>query len=73
LAEVTVFVAEVFPPPQLKVAPAVVEDAFKVIAAVVQVKVAGGAILAFGTVMLRPTETEDEVVQPFDGSVTVTE
>ena len=39
----------VFPPPQLNVAPAVVDEAVKVSLVVTQVKTTGVAIAAFGT------------------------
>ena len=45
------FVAVVTPPPQLKVAPPVVDDAVNVSAVVVQVSAIGAATLAFGTVI----------------------
>ena len=45
------FVAVVTPPPQLKVAPPVVEDAVKVSLVLVQVSAVGAAMLAFGAVV----------------------
>ena len=47
----TVLVVVVFPPPQLNVAPAVVDDAVNWTVKAVQVKVAGGAIVALGAVI----------------------
>ena len=44
----TVFVAVVIPPPQLKVAPPVVDDAVNVSLVLVQVRIAGAAMLALG-------------------------
>ena len=41
----------VIPPPQLNVAPVVVEDAFSTSLVVVQVNTAGAAMLAFGVVI----------------------
>ena len=41
----------VTPPPQLNVAPPVVDDAVNVSLNIVQVKTAGAAILAFGAVI----------------------
>ncbi len=46
-----VFVAVVIPPPQLKVAPPVVEEAVNVSPVFVQVKTDGAATLALGAVM----------------------
>ena len=68
----TVFAAVVTPPPQLKVAPPVVEDAVKVSLVVTQVNTVGAATLAFGTVIFCDTVDEAVVVHPFEGSVTVT-
>ena len=68
----TVFVAEVFPPPQLKVAPVVLDVAVRLSLKLVQVRTAGAAIAALGATMFWITETDAEAVQPFDGSVTVT-
>ena len=67
------FVAVVIPPPQLKVAPAVVDVAVKVSLVLVQVKTVGGLMPAFGAVMFCVTVTAAELVQLFEGSVTVTE
>ena len=47
----TVFVVVVTPPPQLNVAPVVVDDAVKVTFKVVQVKIAEGAIATLGGVV----------------------
>ena len=46
-----VFVAVVIPPPQLKVAPPVVEDAVNTSLVTVQFKTTGAATLAFGAVI----------------------
>ena len=69
----TVLVVVVTPPPQLNVAPPVVEDAVNVSLVVVHVKTVGAAMLALGTVVFCVTVADAELVQPFDGSVTVTE
>ena len=63
----------VTPPPQLNVAPAVVEVAVNTSLVVVQVRMTGGAIPALGGVTVCVTVTEVVLVQPFAGSVTVTE
>ena len=47
----TVFVAVVMPPPQLNVAPTVVEDAVSVSLVVEHVKTTGADTLAFGAVI----------------------
>ena len=60
------------PPPQLNVAPPVVDEAVKVTLVVAQFKTAGAAMLAFGAVIFCVTVAEAELVQPLDGSVTVT-
>ena len=65
-------VAVVIPPPQLNVAPPVVEDAVSVSLVTLQVKVTGAATLALGNVVFWVTVAEAMLVQPFDGSVTVT-
>ena len=65
-------VAVVIPPPQLKVAPPVVEDAVNVSLTTAQVKIEGGAMAALGGVTVRITVIEAEAVQPLVGSVTVT-
>ena len=65
-------VAVVTPPPQLKVAPLVVDAAVKVSLVVVHVKVAGAAILALGATVFWITVPDAEAVQLLDGSVTVT-
>jgi hypothetical protein len=67
-----VFVAVVTPPPQLYVTPTVVDDAVMVTLVTLQVSVAGGAILRSGGVTLWVIATEEEALQPFDGSVIVT-
>ena len=59
--------------PQLKVAPAVVEEAVMVMLVTAQLSVAGGAMLTLGGVIAWLTVVEAELVQPFEGSVTVTE
>ena len=61
-----------FPPPQLNVAPTVVDDAVSVTLLVVQVSVAGVAILAFGVAIFWLTVVEVVLVHPFEGSVTDT-
>ena len=68
-----VFVGVVIPPPQLNVAPAVVEVAVSVPVVLVQVRTDGGLMPAFGDVMFWVTVTAAEVVQLLEGSVTVTE
>ena len=68
----TVFVVVIFPPPQSNVAPAVVDDAVNVTLVTAHVNTAGEAILAFGVVMFCVTVADAVLVQPFDGSVTVT-
>ena len=62
----------VLPPPQLNVAPPVVDDAVSVSLTVVQVKTTGAAMLAFGAVLFCVTIAEAVFVQPFTGFVTVT-
>jgi hypothetical protein len=64
-------VAVVTPPPQLYVAPAVVDDAVIVTLVVVQVSVVGGAILTLGGVIFCDTATDAEAVHPLAGSPTV--
>ena len=64
--------AVVTPPPQLKVAPPVVDEAARTSLVVVQVKTAGAAILALGEVMFCMTVVEAVFVQPLTGFVTVT-
>jgi hypothetical protein len=54
------------------VAPAVVDEAVIVTLVVVQVNVAGGAILTLGGLIFCDTATDAEAVQPFDAPVTVT-
>ena len=48
---VTVLVVVVLPPPQLKVAPRVVDEAVKVSVVLVQVKTVGAPMLALGAVI----------------------
>jgi len=67
-----VLVAVVIPPPQLKVAPPVVEVAARVSLVLVQVKTVGGLIPELGAVMFWVTVTEAVPVHPFAVSVTVT-
>lgn len=69
---VTVLLTVVTPPPQLKVAPVVVEEAVSVSVVVVQVKVTGAAMAELGGVVFWVTVTDAVLVHPFDGSVTVT-
>jgi hypothetical protein len=59
--------------PQLKVAPVVVDDAVMVTLVTAQVSVAGGAMLTLGGMIAWLTVVEAELVQPFEGSVTLTE
>ena len=66
------FAAVVIPPPQLKVAPPVVEDAVNVSEVVLQVKTTGADMPAFGTAIFCVTVVVAIVVHPFAGSVTVT-
>ena len=73
LGIVTVLVAVVTPPPQSKVAPAVVEDALNVWLVLVQVNMPGAAMLAFGALIFWVTVVDADVEQLLDGSVTVTE
>ena len=70
--EETAFVAVVTPPPQLKVAPPVVDEAVKVSLVVLQVKTTGALTLALGDVVFWVTVVEAVLVQPFEGLVTVT-
>ncbi len=62
----------VIPPPQLYVAPLVVEEAVKTSLVMVQLKTSGVAILTLGAVVFCVTLTEAVLVQPLDGLVTVT-
>ena len=72
-AEVTDLVVVKLPPPQLYVAPGVVELAVSVILVVAQVNVpVAGFTLAFGAVVLLPMVELAVAVQPFDVLVTVT-
>ena len=59
--------------PQLKVAPALVDEAVMVMLVIAQVSVAGGAILRLGGMIAWLTVVEAELVQPLEGSDTVTE
>ena len=59
-------------PPQLNVAPPVVEDAVIVSLVVVQVNTTGAVMLTTGTVIFCVTVADAMAVQPLDGSVTVT-
>ena len=68
----TVLAAVVMPPPQLNVAPVVVDDAVKVSLVVVQVRTTGVAMLALGKLMFCVTVVEAVLVHPLVGSVTVT-
>ena len=60
------------PPPQLKVAPPVLEDAVIVSLSVEQVNVPGAAMLALGAAIFWATVADAVLVQPFTGLVTVT-
>ena len=62
----------VTPPPQLNVAPPVDEEAVNVSLVVVHVNTVGAATFAVGTVVFCVTVVDAELVQPLDGSVTVT-
>jgi hypothetical protein len=66
-------VAVVMPPPQLNVAPPVVDVALSVSLVLVQVKTVGGLMAELGVVIFWVTVTDAEVVQLLEGSVTVTE
>ena len=70
--EEIVFVAVVFPAPQSKAAPTVIEEALSTTLVTVQVSTAGAAILAFGAVIFCVTVAEEAIVQPLAGFVTVT-
>ena len=50
-----------------------VDEAVMVILVTAQVSIAGGAMLTLGGVIAWLTVVEAELVQPFEGSVTVTE
>ena len=65
-------VAVVIPPPQLNVAPPVVEDAVNTSLVTVHVNAEGAAILALGALVFCVTIAEAVLVQPFAGLVTVT-
>ena len=69
---VTVWLAVVIPPPQLNVAPLVVDDAAKTSLVAAQVKTVGGAMLALGAVIFCVTVADAVLVQPLPGLVTVT-
>ena len=60
------------PPPQLKVAPGVADEAVSVSLVKEQERGVGAAMPAFGTVMFWVTEALAEAVQPLAVSVTVT-
>ena len=62
----------VTPPPQLNVAPVVVEVAVIVSLVFVQVKMPGAPTPALGAVIFCVTVAEAVLVHPFEGSVTVT-
>ena len=65
-------VVVVLPPPQLNVAPVVVDDTVRVTLVTEQVNVAGTAMLALGGVVFCVTVCVAVAVHPFAGSVTVT-
>ena len=65
-------VVVVTPPPQLKVAPPVEEDAVNTSLVVVQFKTTGAATPALGVVIFWVTVAEAVAVQPLAGFVTVT-
>ena len=67
-----VWLAVVTPPPQLNVAPVVVDDAARTSVVAVHVNTDGGAMLALGAVMFWVTVVVAKAVQPLVGSVTVT-
>ena len=60
------------PPPQLKVAPVVVDEAVNVTVNAEQVKIAGGAINALGVAIFCVTIDDAVFVHPLPGSITVT-
>ena len=62
----------VTPPPQLNVAPPVVDEAVNTSLVATQVKTVGVAMLAFGAVKFWVTVTEAVLVHPLTGLVTVT-
>ena len=68
----TVLAAVMMPPPQLKVAPPVVDDAVNVSETMLHVKTDGDDTLALGEVVFWVTVTDAELVQPLAGLVTVT-
>jgi hypothetical protein len=63
---------EVLPPPQLNVAPVVVDDAVRVTLLTVQFKLPEAVTPALGTVLFCVTVCVAVAVHPFAGSVTVT-
>ena len=69
---VTVLLAVLIPPPQLNVEPVALEDAVNTSLTLEQVSGAGAAMLATGAVMFCVTVTDAVLLQPLDGSVTVT-
>ena len=71
-AEETTLVGVVTPPPQLKVAPPVVDEAVNVSLGDEQVKTVGDDMLALGTAIFCATVVDAVMVHPFAGSVTVT-
>ena len=62
----------VIPPPQLNVAPVVVDDATSPWLVNAQVNTIGIAILTLGNTMFCVTIADAVLTQPVDGSVTVT-
>ena len=68
----TVLVVVVTPPPQLNVAPPVLDEAVNVSLIRLQVKTVGAATPALGAVMFCVTLADALLVQPLAGSVTVT-
>ena len=72
MGTVTILVVVVFPPPQLNVAPIVVDDTVNVSLVVTHVNVTGVEIVALGVGVLCITVVLAEVVQALAGSVTVT-
>ena len=66
------FVAVVFPPPQLNVAPPVVDEAVNVSLVSEHVRTTGVLMLTFGMLPFWVTVAAAVFVQPLLGSVTVT-
>ena len=64
--------AVVIPPPQLNVAPPVLDDAVSTSLIAVHVKTVGAATLALGTVIFCVTFADAVAVHPLAGFVTVT-